>query len=179
MNKRQFLSLAAFGLGTLSGRTSTMASALKRVEDAGTLFEWSHADGHLKCQLCAPTNGWIAVGFNNAATLRNTRFVIAVTSSTNLRAEEHIALVPDHKNVTELGLAPALRDVSGYSKDGRSHLSFSLPHLITGNGKIQDKTHHPASSLSPGSPVHLMLAWSHAPEFDHHSAWRKHFDITL
>lgn len=175
MNKRQFLSLAAFGLGTLSGGLPTMARDAKRVEDAGTLFRWSHKDGHLIGQLSAPTDGWIAVGFNNAPTLSNTRFVIAVTSGNSVRAEEHIALVPDHRKVMELDLTPALSNVIGRYEQNRSHLNFSLPHQL----RNRTESHQPAVSLSPGSMVHLMLAWSRAPEFDHHSAWRKHFKITL
>ncbi|MFK8032602.1 MAG: hypothetical protein AB8B94_00540 [Hyphomicrobiales bacterium] len=175
MNKRQFLSLAAFGLGTLSDGLPTMASNAMQVEDAGTRFQWYHKDGQLIGKLSAPTDGWIAVGFNDAPTLRNTRFVIAVTAGSSVRAEEHIALVPDHRQVTELGFASALMMVSGSYENGRSHLSFSLLHQI----QNQMGTGQPALSLSPGSKVHLMLAWSRAPEFNHHSAWRKHFNITL
>lgn len=175
MNKRQFLSLAAFGLGTLSGNIPTMARNAKKVETAGTLFEWSHMDGRLHGQLSAPTDGWIAVGFNNKPSLRNTRFVIAVTSGKSVYAEEHIALVPQHKNVTELGFPETLADVSGFYQQSRSHLSFSLPHQISAH--TQSRQH--ALSLAAKSNVHLMLAWSRAPNFEHHSAWRKHFNITL
>lgn len=175
MNKRQFLSLAAFGLGTLSGNLPTMARNAKKVETAGTLFEWSHMEGRLHGQLSAPTDGWIAVGFNNKPRLRDTRFVIAVTSGKSVYAKEHIALVPQHKNVTEMDLPETLADVSGFFQESRSHLSFSLPHQIPNH--TQNRQH--TLSLAPGSNVHLMLAWSRAPEFNHHSAWRKHFNITL
>lgn len=175
MNKRQFLSLAAFGLGTLSGGLSTTANDTRQLQEAGTQFRWSHKDNRLTGHLSAPTTGWIAVGFNADATLRNTRFIIAHISGTHVRAEEHIALVPGHRDVVELGLTPTLSDIRGIYDKNLSHLRFSLPHYIPGNADPD----LPALSLSPGSQVHLMLAWSHAPEFEHHSAWRKHFNITL
>ena len=88
-----------------------------------------------------------------------------------VRAEVHIAQPPDHRSVEALtGQPSGLRDVTGGFADGRSTLSFSLPHLSA------DRF---GQDLSPGRPTYLMLAWSHAPEFEHHSAWREHTDVTL
>lgn len=184
MNKRQFLSLATFGLGTLVGSPGTLASTppgtpkisdrsgtpVRSVTNDGVKFSWSHHNTTLIGTLSAPTSGWIAVGFNAEPGLRNTRFIIAATSVSPIRAEEHIARVPDHKSVAELGLVPALQNTSGTFANGRSHLEFQISQQIAGS---------PALSLAPGSRVHVMLAWSQAIAFDHHSAWRKHFPLTL
>lgn len=175
MNKRQFLSLATFGLGTLIGApvsraaTSTAMPARSVTQDDVT-FSWCHDNTSLIGTLSAPTNGWVAVGFNEKPELKNTRFIMAATSLFPIRAEEHIARVPDHKSITELGLKPALKLARGSYADGRSHLEFQISQRIAGR---------PALSLAPGSRVHVMLAWSQAVAFDHHSAWRKHFPLTL
>lgn len=175
MNKRQFLSLATFGLGTLIGAPASLAAtnpanSARSVTQDGVTFSWCHDNTFLTGTLSAPTKGWIAVGFNEAPGLKNTRFIIAATSLFPIRAEEHIARVPDHKTVTELGLKPAMKLIRGSYADGRSHLEFQIPQ------RIADR---PALSLAPGSRVHVMLAWSQAIAFDHHSAWRKHFPLTL
>lgn len=175
MNKRQFLSLATISIGTLVGTPAALASNTHRRQRQSIIrddvkFSWRHHHNTLIGSLSAPTSGWLAVGFNELPGLRNTRFIIAVTSISPITAEEHLASVPDHKNVTELGLEPALQTAHGSYIDGRSHLEFQMSH------KFADR---PALSLAPGSRVQVMLAWSQATAFDHHSAWRKHFPLTL
>ena len=134
-------------------------------------FSWHHRATRLFGRLSAPGTGWLAVGFNEDRTLRGTRFVIAAVAGGPPRAEVHIALPPDHRPVADVTGHPAdLRDLDGGFDHGRSKLSFSLPHR-SADGAAPD--------LSPGQWVHLMLAWSHAPEFDHHSAWRGHTDVVL
>ena len=173
MNKRQFL--VAFALPALSGfkrarPVSAKTQGSNSIKTAGVIFAWHHANNRLVATLSAPTAGWIAVGFNTSPGLRNTRFVIADVASRPIRAEEHLALVPDHPEITSLGLTPALAELRGRFSDGRSQLSFTLPHFIPGP---------PPLELAPGRISHLMLAWSQDRDFDHHSAWRRHFEITL
>lgn len=175
MNKRQFLSLATISVGTLVGTpvslaSNTQGSKRQSMTRDGVKFSWRHHHDTLIGTLSAPTSGWLAVGFNESPGLRNTRFIIAVTSTSPITAEEHLAGVADHKNVTELGLEPALQTAHGSYIDGRSHLEFQMSH------KFADR---PALSLAPGTRVQVMLAWSLATAFDHHSAWRKHFPLTL
>jgi len=183
MNKRKFLNISLAMMSSLSLRadpaTSDEAnesdSAAVRdghhaIVDAGVEFTWRHEADRVRGTLTAPTAGWIAVGFNESPSLRNTWFVIATVSTSPIRAEEHIALVPAHKKIEDLGLEPGLAHVSGYYRDGRSRLEFSLPHT---------RPKRPSLRLDPGAGVHLMLAWSHETAFDHHSAWRRHYDTVL
>lgn len=175
MNKRQFLSLATISVGTLVGTPVSLASNSQGRERQSITrddvkFSWRHHHDSLIGTLSAPTSGWLAVGFNEFPGLRKTRFIIAVTSISPITAEEHLAGVPDHKNVSELGLEPALQSAHGSYIDGRSHLEFRMSH------EFADR---PALSLAPDSKVQVMLAWSQATAFDHHSAWRKHFPLTL
>ncbi len=174
MTKREFLktSMAALGGAALSRVSASAAQHEdpRSIVDAGVTFRWRHEAGRLHATLAAPTPGWIAAGFNEARTLSNTRFVIAAVSTAPIRVEEHIALVPDHQEVGRLGLPRAITDVSGYYDSGLSHLAFSLP---------QNFPERPSLRLSPGSKTYLMLAWSDEPDFDHHSAWRRHYDLIL
>ncbi len=174
MNKREFLTGTLSGLGgsilldSASNRASAETSG--SISDAGVALGWRHDGGRVRFKLSAPTKGWIAAGFNETPALRNTRFIMAAVSITPLRVSERIAQVPEHREITEHGGIPALRDAGGYYADGRSNLVFSLPH------RFEDR---PALSLRPGSQTNLMLAWSHETDFLHHSAWRRHFTITL
>ncbi|MEL6678417.1 MAG: hypothetical protein AAFQ51_06895 [Pseudomonadota bacterium] len=130
-------------------------------------FDWHHTGDALTSTLTAPTRGWVAVGFNGARRLEGTRFVIAERADGVPRFAERIAVVPTHEPVEAFGLTRALHGAELRHIPGGSRLTFSYP------------TDLPGLALAPGSATHLMLAWSHAPEFDHHSAWRRHLDITL
>lgn len=170
MHRRTLLVSAA--MGSIAPAAITMAAEnARRVALGEMAFTWRHEADRLHGDLSAPGTGWLAVGFNDARRLEGTRFVIAAVADTPPRAEVHIALPPDHRTVEELtGRPSGLGDLTGRVEDGRSALSFSLPH------RTADRF---ARDLSPGRPIHLMLAWSHAPDFDHHSAWRGHVDVVL
>lgn len=146
------------------------AKELRSIRADGVVFDWRHKRNRLFARMEAPTTGWVAVGFNTETTLAGTRFVIATGSGPDMHAEEHVAEPPNHRRVEELGLTPAVADLALEIEDGKSRLSFSLPHRFADT---------PTPVLSPGQKSFLMLAWSLAPDFDHHSAWRRHFETTL
>jgi len=142
------------------------ASLQNKIEEENVRYEWGHSEERMHSRLQAPTEGWIAVGFNSQRKLKGTRFVIAETSSFPVRVEEHIALVPDHQKVQDLDLLKTVDDVSGSYENGTSKLCFSLPHLFSDQ---------PGLILTPNTQIYIMLAWSLAGEFNHHSAWRRHY----
>ena len=168
MHRRLLLVSAA--LGAVAPITAG-AEGARTIALGGMEFAWRHRAGRLHGHLSAPGTGWLAVGFNETRTLKGTRFVIAAVADGRTRAELHVALPPDHRPVEDVTGHPAdLRDLDGRFEDGRSWLSFSLPHRSPDRMGLE---------LSPGLSIHLMLAWSHAPDFDHHSAWRGHADVVL
>lgn len=142
----------------------------QRIKRGDMTFRWWHREGRLFGELSAPTAGWLAVGFNDQQTLRGTRFLIGVVEGVAALAEWHIADPPNHQPIEELGGRADIRNLRGWRDAGRSTLSFSLPHRDADRFSID---------LTPGRPVHLMLAWSHEPDFAHHSAWRDHVDVVL
>lgn len=171
MNKRDFLktSLAFSSMFLIDG--TKMASAQEKVlEFDGVSFGWTHHGDRLAGVFTAPTSGWIAIGFNNEPILQNTHFVIAAVSAAPVRIEEHIAIVPNHRRVEELGRSPALLDAEGHFENGVSSLSFAVPHDFPGRPELK---------LAPGNDVSVMLAWSREADFDHHSAWRRQVAVVL
>lgn len=168
MNRRAIFPLAL--LPALAMQTGAGMPAEQRVTAGEMVFGWWHRDARLHGRLCAPGPGWLAVGFNTGRELRATRFVIAAVAPPDVRAEVRVALAPGHRRIEELGGRGDLRDVAGLVRGGRSRVRFSLPHRATDAHAVP---------LSPGSPVYLMLAWSHSPDFDHHSAFREHLELVL
>lgn len=169
MFRRRFLGASCALAASFS--LPVMASAVSnRIEESDVIFTWSHLDEILLCRFDAPTPGWLAVGFNSKEQLQGTRFIIATTSEEALRLEEHIAEVPAHRNVRDLGLPEVANAQAGRFENGRSLLTFSMPVKVPGQ---------PELDLGDSAWAYLMLAWSHDTDFNHHSAWRKHYSIIL
>lgn len=167
MHRRLFLACSFIGVtvgGPVAGRSE------RDIERDGMTFAWSHRGSRLFGNVSAPTKGWLAVGFNDEPTLKGTRFLIGVVEAHTVRAEIHIADPPHHHPVESLGGLSDIRDLRGQHVGGRSRLGFSLPHRSTDRFTVD---------LMPGRSIQLMLAWSHEPDFAHHSAWRRHIDVIL
>ncbi|MEO0496790.1 MAG: hypothetical protein AAF141_05390 [Pseudomonadota bacterium] len=171
LSKRQFLSLGCgavcVGVAHASGYASSRVNVF---EEDGVHFEWFHTATALRCRLVAPTLGWLAIGFNSKSTLFETRFLMAVTSQPAISSQERLALAPPGTNVGELGLSEVFTVEGGRSTGGKSELEISLPLVVR---------ERPGLDLGPDASVYLMLAWSTHAEFDHHSAWRRHYQIKL
>lgn len=167
MKRRSFVT----GLGmTLTAASAQASPSPQNLNIDGTSFRSWHVDGRLVSTFTAPTLGWVAVGFNNHQQLKGTRFVIAAMIGGSLITEEHIAVVPDHPRIQELGLEASVEDVVGSVSNNETTIQFSLPHLPVDSAN---------PTLSPGTSSYLMLAWSHHTDFSHHSAWRRHFAAEL
>ncbi len=167
MHRRAFL--ACTFLGMIAKRASAEQPE-RCVQFDATTFAWHHRGDRLFGDLSVPTMGWLAVGFNDEPALKGTRFVIGVVEANAVRAELHIADPPHHQPIESLGGLSDIRDLQGKHENGRSQITFSLPHRSTDRFAVD---------LMPGRSIHLMLAWSNEPDFAHHSAWRRHVDVTL
>ncbi len=145
--------------------------AKRRISAGDMIFTWFHLDDQLMGKLQAPAPGWLAIGFNNQETLLGTRFIMAaVHDDGSVHAEERIAVPGGHDALSNQGGSLGLDHLQGARKNGTTELTFSLSDNVNDPNQV---------SLAPGSPTYLMLAWSHEADFAHHSAWRRHFDVTL
>ncbi|MEO0362725.1 MAG: DOMON domain-containing protein [Pseudomonadota bacterium] len=163
--------LAAAMAPPLAAWSAARAEGLGAFDAGGVRSRWRHRAGRLYGRLSAPTLGWLAVGFNDRPTLAGTRFVIAsVSQDGRVVGDERVARPPRHVSVAEAGGRPALTNLSGRRTGSGTEIAFSLPNRFD-DGVGPD--------LPPGAAIHLMLAWAHEPDFDHHSAWRGHFDVNL
>ncbi len=167
MNRRNFVTGAGMAFSAIGASASP---SIETMSVDGTTFRYWHESGRLFSAFSAPTTGWVAVGFNNEELLEGTRFVIGAMLGGSFHAEEHIAVVPNHSKVQDLGLASAIEDVSGSASDSTTTMRFSLPHLPAGSDN---------PTLLAGTRSYVMLAWSHHTDFEHHSAWRRHFLMEL
>ncbi len=80
------------------------------------------------------------------------------------------ALVPDHEAIGDARIQSSLRQEKADYSGGVSRLRFRLPHSSGDALGVK---------LRPGSASYLMMAWSHARDFAHHSAFREHREVVL
>jgi len=70
------MSWLATVLGGAATGSANAGASPRTARARGIAFTWRHRQGRLHGHLSAATTGWLAVGFNDARTLRGTRFVI-------------------------------------------------------------------------------------------------------
>ena len=167
MKRRHFLCSGSAALaGTaLVAKTDPQEFALDRTR----LTLWRE-ENRVFCTFTAPTQGWLAVGFNNEERLRDTRFVIGAMIGESFHFEEHVAQVSDHARVQDAGLVVTADDVSGARVGDGTIMRFSMPMTFPDSNR---------SITSPKNTTYVMRAWSHHTDFDHHSAWRRHALISI
>ncbi len=142
-----------------------------RIEAQGMVFKWAVREQWLFCEMRGPLQGWIAVGINTIPGLKGTNLIMgAFQDGAPVISDRHVVAVGDHQSVQRLGgteravLMEATQDESGV------RIQFKLPLRAT------DEWHH---TLEKGRTYHLLMAYSQDPDFGHHSAMRKHFQIKL
>ena len=142
-----------------------------RVEAGGMVFEWKVDKGWLRCEVSAPTKGWVAVGFNRSAELAGTNLIMGCVENGRVKIEDRYIVEPgQHKSKVELGSSDRISDRGGEWKQGVTRLSFSIPL------EAQDKFSH---TLKAGEWYHILLAYSRETDFQHHSAMRTGVEVVL
>ncbi|MGB3544768.1 DOMON domain-containing protein [Rubrivirga sp.] len=141
------------------------------VSSGGITFSWAHIDGELRCRVQAPTTGWVAIGFNEVAGLAGTHLVMGAFVNGEAVVSDRTIVAPgDHRQIEDVGGVSELSQTSGTERDGTTEISFTLP-VTTAHAGSHD--------LRQGTTVHLLLAYSVADEFDHHSRVRRHLTVRL
>lgn len=141
-----------------------MERDLGRVEAGGMVFEWEVEKGWLRCEVSAPTRGWVAVGFNRSAELAGTNLIMGCVEDGRAKIEDrYIVRAGQHKSKVELGSSDKVRDAGGEWEQGVTRLRFSIPL------EAQDEF---SQTLSAGERYYVWLAYSQEADFQHHSAMR-------
>jgi hypothetical protein len=164
--------LWAAGLAGLVTTTpcATSAAPLRQASAAGVTFEWRVEGEHLSGCLQAPTTGWVAVGFNTRPALDGARLVMGRVAGGHAHAEVHRADPPRHEARRAADGEPLLSHVSGAPSSAGTRLCFRMALRAGFAGDV---------SLRAEQATHLILAWSHEADFQHHSARREALEVML
>lgn len=141
------------------------------IEVNGMVFRWHIAEDRLHVDVSAPTQGWVAVGFNPKRGLAGTHLIMgAVVDGQTTVDDRYIVRIGQHRSISALGGVPSLSHIQGTETADETRLSFSLPL------HAPDRFHQ---TLVPGETYHLLLAYSVDDDFMHHSRMRTHVSFQL
>jgi DOMON domain len=144
---------------------------MNQITQNGMTITWQIEPDRLMLRMTAPTDGWVAIGFNDREGLAGTNLIMGCVKNGKAEVSDRHILAPgDHRSINELGGASAVELIGGTEVDGTTTLDFSLPL------RSPDRWHH---DLSTGKTYHLLMAFSRDDDFAHHSMMRIATEISL
>ena len=124
MNKKALLALiAALLVSPVLG-----AGEWKDVRVDDFHLKWMVDGPNLNIEVSAPTNGWVAVGFNPTRRMKDADIFIGYVSGADVVVQDHYGTGQfSHRPDTDIGGVNNLSNISGEEADGRTTLSFTVP----------------------------------------------------
>lgn len=152
--------------------TNLVAQENKRtVEKNGVVITWYHQNDRIHFEMCAPTRGWVTVGFNESDGVAGAYLLMGRIVAGRAEVVEHYTRAAgDYRPITALGGQPLVDEINGKESAQKTRIQFSIPtHALTTYRK----------NLSPGKSYFMILAFSREDDFQHHSMMRTSVKVTL
>jgi hypothetical protein len=136
-------------------------------------LEWAVENDTVTVTATAPTTGWIAVGFDPSAAMKDANIIIGYVNGNELFISDdfgdgHISHSPD----TELGGTSNVTGISGTEQNGTTSISFSIP---------MDSEDPHDTALIQGSTHKVIVAYGPdgADDFQGYHAWAETIELEL
>ena len=144
---------------------------MKEINKNNMKVRWKIEKIYIYFEIEAPTDGWVAIGFNESASLAGTYLLMGHIQNGKVEVVEHYTDKPgSYKPIADYGISNQTISISGYEKGNKTRLKFAIPI------KKASKYH---KQLLPGTKWTLLLAYSLEDDFQHHSIMRTSVDIEL
>ncbi|MEL6924411.1 MAG: DOMON domain-containing protein [Bacteroidota bacterium] len=147
-------------------------SPTKTIEKNGMQVSWQLRGDYLEVEVFGPTDGWVAIGFNEKSGLKGTNLIMAnVVDGKATVADHYIVGVGDPRKIKDLdGGRAHIDQVSGSEGSEGTSVKFRIYR------KAKDPYHF---DLMQQRQYYMLLAYSQADEFEHHSIMRTETRIEL
>lgn len=147
------------------------SSDTMKVIKNGVTIEWQHQGDRIYFEVNAPTEGWVAIGFNKSGAMRDLYLIMGRIENGGVEVVEHYTSSPGaYKPITYFGQSSAVENVGGTEGQNTTNIKFSLPHHAF--GKYQ-------KDLGQGLNYTMTMAYSVSDDFGHHSRMRTSARIVL
>lgn len=142
-----------------------------RISKSGMELQWSYIQDQIHFKIKAPSDGWLAIGFNPNEGITDSYLLMARVIDGRVEVVEHYTLSPgNYKSLEKLGGQSLVQNQKGWEKESSTEVEFSIP--INAQTKYR-------YDLSPGKEYKLILAYSREDDFKHHSMMRTSTNIKL
>ncbi len=135
----------------LASTQTAFSSEFKEVEDSEIRFQWTVEGANLHIILSAPTEGWVAVGFNPSKVMKDADFKLAYVQGSTTVIEDHFGTgLFGHKIDSSIGGSSDFELINGTESSGVTTVEFTMP---LNSGDDFD------SPLQEGDEVKILLAY--------------------
>ncbi len=149
----------------------TVLAAQGSISTSGISFSYHIDEDKLVCRLAAKTTGWVGVGFNSQNSIVSSDLLLFNIIDGNVSSRDlYVKGFGDPREDIALGGSSTVKILSSEEAGNTTTVQFSIP----------------LDSKDPYDFVHrkneefwLILAYSIADEFEHHSRVRKHIRMQL
>ncbi len=132
---------------------------------------WYYNNDRIFFEMSAPTDGWVAIGFNSNRSITGTYLLMGHIVENQIDVSEHFTISPgNYKPISDFGEAVQVSAESGIQNSTHTKITFSLP-VKPANTLARD--------LSPGLSYTMLLAYSQEDDFQHHSIIRTSINVKL
>ena len=156
---------------SIPDRTESGSNSEITVDDV--FLSWVLSDSDIEITVSAPTTGWVAVGFEPTAAMKDADIIIGFVSADGVFIRDDWGDgFTSHRADTELGGADNVTLISGNEEDGATRLIFSIP---LSSGDQYDK------HLETGTTYKVLLAYGQedADNYQGYHAWAKTVELEL
>jgi V8-like Glu-specific endopeptidase len=144
---------------------------MKMLIENGMTVSWAFKEDRIYIEMEAPTEGWVAIGFNNSENTTGNYLIMGNVINRKVIIEEHYTIsTGNYKSFEVLNTKSSLKNKEGSEINNVTKLKFSLP---------QSSTNKYARNLKEGSEYILLIAFSQEDDFQHHSIMRNSKKINL
>lgn len=143
----------------------------RSVSKNGMEVKWRFDEYRIYFEMKAPTQGWVAIGFNESSALEGTYLIMGHVANHQAAVVEHFVQSPgQYSPIKDLGGTVEVQDIGGQEESKLTKLSFSLPLTAVD---------HYRKSFTSGADYNLLIAYSQEDDFQHHSVMRTSVKIQL
>ncbi len=148
-----------------------IADGFKEVEVKGIIFQWKISEKNIDIVLSAPTEGWVAVGFNPSKMMKDADFLIGYIKNGEVFLRDDFGSGnTQHRADTDFGGTDNITIKGGSETDTATTLRFSIP-LDSGDPKDR--------KLIQGREYKLIFAYGRDDSFISYHKVRAGLMITL
>ena len=171
MNKILKQIVAITLLLTLTINCQSQQKMMQTISKNRVNVHWHYQGDRIYFEMSAPTDGWVTIGFNQSTGIQGAYLLMGnvINGQTNL-VEHYTLSAGNYQPIKKLNGQVQVKDIEGVEKGNKTTIKFSLPILAA--SKYQ-------KDLSKGSEYVMILAYSQADDFQHHSMMRTSMKVKL